>query len=207
MIYQKIRIYETLPSLTKGGNTKIIKKLISNPTLSERWFFFIKTKNIKALEEMVDDEFKIDTIDTNGATIAHLCLQYKSRLVLDFAIKKKANFNQKDIFENHPLNMIFQKTYTYYFFKKITCLFDFSKINLDYESSLIFTSYDDKNLSKIKFFIRKNSFISNHIIEKMSQAANLKDAQKNWLYLSGKEKLLKKLKRLPIKPYIQSVKI
>ena len=193
MNYQNIKIYETLPFLTKTGNTKQIKKLISNPTPNEMWFFFIKTKNIKALQEMINDKFKIDTIDTNGATIVHLCLQYKSRQLLDFAIEKNANFNQKDIFENHPLNIIFQKTYTSYFFKRITSLFDFSKVDLDYESSLIFTSYDDKNLYKIKYFIKKNPFISKHAIEKMSQAATSRNAQKNWLYLSiWKRKIITK---------------
>ena len=207
MNYQSIVIYESFPSLTRTGRTKVIKQLIHNPTANERWFYFVKTKNIHGLQAMIKDGFKIDTIDTNGASIVHLCLHYKSRQLLNFAIENKANFNQKDIFENHPINMIFQKNYTYYFFKKIISLFELSKIIPEHENSLIFASYYDNNLSKIKFFIKRNPFLSRQIIEKMSQASNLKDAQKNWLYLSGKEQLLKKLKRLPIKQNLPAVKI
>ena len=49
MNYQSIVIYESFPSLTRTGRTKVIKQLIHNPTANERWFYFVKTKNIHGL--------------------------------------------------------------------------------------------------------------------------------------------------------------
>lgn len=196
------KIFEILNTLDKNGKPRKMRKEIETPTNKEKWFYFVENKNIPLLEDMVLKGCDINQMDITGQTIAHYSLLSKSHKLFNFCLKYKADFNVVDLFDVNPSKIIFQKNYSFYFFKKIIELYDFKLliVDKDYQESICFLANYDSNLSKIKFLFSKFPKSMEPLRDKLINKSLERNTVEIWKYLSGRGVLIYSLqKNLKIK--------
>lgn len=190
-------VFEFVLGLTKNGSSRRIKIKNLNPTLNEKWFYFIEVKNINELEQLIKNGYKIDSIDENGSTIAHHAVFSRNKGLINFALKYKADFNRDDLMDVNPLKSVCLKNYSFNLFKKVFNLYSLKDLldNHDFLSSLVFLVNSDLNLSKIKWLFLRDKEIMESYKQELIEVALHKKSIKIWEYLSGRDKLISSLNK------------
>ena len=189
-------IYTTIPSLTSNMRTRHKKVVIQNPTPLERWFFYITHTNIPELERLLKNNIKIDSIDEEGNTIAHHALYRKSRKLINFCHKNKADFKQENINHEQPDLIVFENAYSLYLFKKIISTYSSEYILNSMKDAMFMCVKNDKNLKKLHYLLSYIECFPQTLRNDLAQYAFKCNAQENWFFLSGKSEFMKKLNQL-----------
>lgn len=184
---------------------------VKNPSIQEIWFYHIKNKNIKNLQEMIDQKvIDIDQkYDEDGETIVHCAIQVGSRKLIDFCIKNKANFYMVSSVEEetgfyeasqyYVSTNLFIKVWSQ--IEKGTEYREFCRENCEGTSLIKKLCCNDKNLEKI-FWIEKqfpeswerlksNKKQWNEILDFSKE----KESQEVLLFLKGLQKIKNELEK------------
>jgi hypothetical protein len=189
--------------------------IIDNPTVEQTWFYHIKQKDTDLLQQMLDEKVvDINIKSQDGDSIVHLAITKRSKKLLDFCIKNKADFYKLSTYDEE--SGFYETVYGHVnlsIFKKVWSLIDKDKImNVFHKPNCTGQTFiqklvsDDRNIDKVIWIEQTfpnewNAVKENKKLwEELEDTAKEENAQGLLLYLKGLQKIKNQLEiSLPIK--------
>lgn len=200
----KNSIWEEIPTLTKSGKQRNYKKIITYPSDIECWFHFAHIGDIEALKRMYYQGFNINSLSLSDENLGIISLHKKNIKLLAFFLEYGGNLHYDYISSSsysfeRLIDIASITNIPIKFFKLIfNKLINDNVIELDYyQKSFSILTKNDKNLSKIKYILKKIPKEYKYIFKaSLLQSIGDMNVPKIKFFLSDKESLYQKLKKI-----------
>ena len=196
-------VYEHYYTLNKNGKQIKNKRVVTNPSDIESWFYFASTNNFNMLKLMLNKNFDVNTLSPEDNNIGFLGVEKKSFKLLKFFLDNNGDVSYLGSYPDLTLGVYRHKTllnissYSFSplrFFKAILLHHIQHNIELrDIDELCSILVSNEKNIGKIRLLLKyypNNQQIKNLLLKYIENRNS-----KIYFLVSGKEKLYYSLKK------------
>lgn len=163
-MWQKTPVYEKFPILTNNGKIRYIKEIVKQPRDIECWFAFALNSDIDGLKRMLARNMNINIQNLEYKNIGVLACEYNLSKVFQFFIESGGQLSELNLesclghsFQEIVCSPQVRLTIFKYLFSKQylhKIISNYSKEELIYQLSKTELFCSDKNIQKIKYFVK-----------------------------------------------------